>query len=759
MLLKFEFSKHMTWFNILLTVIMLLFNIGITAYQHIDSYSSDTQASKAARADLVQLYEESPEDYEMLYADYLDRLDDYEAQQYQSMFGDDIKNFIQFENKVIDLPNYGDRSLFSDVETILNRTDDHNTKIHSLLKDTSQRILDTDNKNTYLYRYYSELLLTYDKFSQLELPVEDVHGWNEFFSLSTPIIFLTVTSLALFSGVFTLERRVGICNIQRVSKKGGKELTGAKIVYIILSSTVVTALFTLSPLLIFATSTGLSDAGAPIQILDKFAYCPYQISILGYLAIYVLTRVLIFIAFSLAVAALGRYFNAEYPSFVFTALVGALGYIVATIPTSSRLYFLNKFSVVSIANVNILFERYRGLNIFGYCLDYTTTVLLIISLFTAFICILLFLSAKSIAVNTANSFSTKRSVRYTTSLLGTEFYKQCIGNAALLMLIGALLIKCIISASYYTPKNTSTQQAYRDYISQVAGEVTDEKVEAIEAEKEYIDKTLSQYSSMHSAYRSGKISSDDYKKYLGKYNYAEYYEYACELLNERKDYLLSIRDIYPNVEFVYEEGVEKYIFSPLDLPLVLTVVFIGSSMFPVEYQSGFSKIMRLCKNGRNKIFACKVLFTLIFGGVMCVLFGAVDILFLTYNYRLNFLSANIMSVPSLSDIGISMSIGNYMLIHFLIHMFGCILMFLMVTLLSCIMKSHLYTAILSAAVILIPYILEEYGVNMLNLINITRITNPFNFTADLPIYLIYLCAATVIYCIACRSWNGRRRLK
>ena len=50
---------------------------------------------------------------------------------------------------------------------------------------------------------------------------------------------------------------------------------------------------------------------------------------------------------------------------------------------SSELCFLRRFSPKELSWINALFERYRGLRIFGFCADYTVAVILAFLLMSA----------------------------------------------------------------------------------------------------------------------------------------------------------------------------------------------------------------------------------------------------------------------------------------------------------------------------------------------------------------------------------------
>jgi len=271
MLIRREFTKHLTKFNLLLVTVLFIMNIGIAAYQYRDNFTADSRFIRETRESMLKLYFSDTDEYQKLKEDHLARLDDYKASQYKAMFGDFDKARAVFENKLIDLPKYGDRQLFSDIEKVIHTQDRYRSSLLSLLRDSAMRIQEITDTQCYLYQYYSDLIYQYDPFMDLKLPTAEISGWNEYFSLQTPLIFLALASLGLFCGVFCTDKRAGMCNILHVCKRGGREVVRAKLSFIVLTSTIITIIFTLSPLLVFSVSSGLSDGNAPIQSKRKIS--------------------------------------------------------------------------------------------------------------------------------------------------------------------------------------------------------------------------------------------------------------------------------------------------------------------------------------------------------------------------------------------------------------------------------------------------------------------------------------------------------
>lgn len=599
---KFEFAKHHSLFSVLLALLLLLLNIGITAWQYRGSFTDEGRQIAAAQAELIALYNTDREEYDLRLADFNDRVSAYEVDMQISL----VRNGTMpvFENKLIDFPTYGDSQLFRDVKNVVNAPQEYHDAVYALLRDASLRLYELENTDSYIYRYYIELISKYDRFAEVEFEAKRILGWNEFFSLETPLIFLTLASLALFCGTFTVEDRAGMTNLLRVSRRGGSPMTLVKLGYVGVTSVVLTVVFTLSPLLVFALSGGLSSLDAPLQLLDEFTYCRFDLTVGQYLVIYTAVRVLIMLCFSLVVAVIGQYSGSEMPAFVFTVVLAVEGILMDGIDPQSAYYSLAKYSPTALANVNILFTRYRGVNFFGACLDYTFVVIAVTAVLIVAAVALAFTRGAKKSVHVLREKKKFRNHRMSLSLFGAESYKIFVCEGGLSVILAAVLLKCVISGVYYQPTVGMDESTYAEYIAQVQGEVTDEKLAYIDAEAEYIETMLGQYSSMQKQYRDGEITSEEYNEYLSRYNYANFCDRACERLCERRDYVVEMSETHENIQFLYEAGIEKYLTAPLDITAVLAAVFIFGNVFAVEYEKGFSKILRLKKRGGAVSYIC-----------------------------------------------------------------------------------------------------------------------------------------------------------
>ena len=229
-LLHHELHKHLTRFTLVFTSVMLLLNLAVVFLQYMDQLNPEDTMIREAQEALLEDYTNDRDTYDADYADYEERLKEYKsAVSARSYSG--VWTQIEFNNQKIDLKRYGDQQLYRDVDEIITRSEGYNRTIEKVLKSSYSKIREIGIlPGNYVYEYQVALISHYTPLAELDIPTEPVRGWEEFFTLKTPVIFQTVTILGIFVSIFITEKRVRSLNILHISKKGGAPLIAAKLI-------------------------------------------------------------------------------------------------------------------------------------------------------------------------------------------------------------------------------------------------------------------------------------------------------------------------------------------------------------------------------------------------------------------------------------------------------------------------------------------------------------------------------------------------
>jgi len=767
--IKYEILKHMNKFNIIFVAAMLVANFAVVFFQYIDYLNPQATVIKQIKSELFYDYKKERDKFNDEYRDFQERKNEYEMLQRQSALSKDTAFILKFPNKKIDLESYGDRQLYRDVLAIINRAEHYNENINNILFEAHSRMkeMGIEARGQYVYEYQLSLILHYSKLANLEIAIENQYGWNDFFTLTTPVIFLVITFLGVFANIFIIEKRTRILNILNICKYGGSNLIISKLLTLIIFSVSLTLLFSLSPLVILNFTTGLSDPKQYIQAVDMFEFVPYLLEIWQYLFIFIIVRVALFLILALFISVVGQLLSSEIFVFSLSFVFLIINYIISLADINSPLFFLKKFSFFELAFVNVLFDRYRAVNVFDFHIGFSFFTGLLLCLFFASLIILsivfkfknksmLLINFKSKSINANKKIeSFKLTNGFGTSILKFEFNKYLLNKRHIIILIIAAAAKIIISNIYFTPITTNEEKIYQNYIENLKGDITQSQYEFIKEEREYINRAMMEFEEARLDFRDGKMDINEFAVYNQRYNYAKSVERPFDRVDERYRYLTSIlnkNENFDNIEYIYDVGAVKYLFSFFDIILVLFAIVIFSDIFSNEYQSGFIMLMSISKYGGNKTFRAKYFFGLITITASYLFFTFIDLFFLFKNFEMSYLNIGIMSIPDFESFGINMSILQYFIIFKIISYIGFTILTLLIISISNIMKHILKAALIIMFLLFVPAFLEYFGVNILNFMNITSILSPALINENIPQYIFCFISAGVLFIKSRLNW-------
>ncbi|MHB1150912.1 MAG: hypothetical protein ACYCWE_01425 [Eubacteriales bacterium] len=161
----------------------------------------------------------------------------------------------------------------------------------------------------------------------------------------------------------------------------------------------------------------------------------------------------------------------------------------------------------------------------------------------------------------------------------------------------------------------------------------------------------------------------------------------------------------------------------------------------------------LFPNNIKRTYKEKVLFTIITAITVFILFSAIDIAFMNTYFNMDYLSANIMSIPEYAYLDTNLSILNYILIYKSLSCLGFLAFSLMVTGLSQILKNQVKTVITGSFIILVPFLLDYFGFNALGFINMTDFFVPVYADRNIAAYIFCTVLSLAMYLKARFAWS------
>ncbi|MGN1409151.1 MAG: hypothetical protein ACI4XJ_03145 [Eubacteriales bacterium] len=735
-----ELKKLCGKFTLCFTAVMLCLTAVLIFLANLNTLTPAYDEICLKQEQLLYEYQHDRESYDAAFAEYTLQLEAYDEWMYQLRYGDGNPGVFVWQNRIIDTDDYGDRELFRDVESVIDRSKNYGAAIDRLLLETYKKLNDSGiRRGEFLYEYQVNTILRYEKLRSLEPEAHFTRGWNEYFSSEIPTVLLIVTVIGISVQTFLIEKRTRIYPILHTLKRGEIPLRCAKIASLFCISAALSVLFSLIPLSVYSLTTGLSDSAQLIQTLDGFLYCPYEISIMECLLLTVAGR--IFAAFSLAlcVSAIGQVSGSEIISCGTMLLFLVTQALTQSIGETSKYATLKRYNLFETVNFTVFFERYRAVNFFGipisdadFVLSITAVILLCGVLATLF--------AKTgfrdsnLAPKLKKMFklrTRKQLIRtYTPSVLLFEMKKLCLNRRIMCFLLAVTAARCIIAYLSFQPSAAAEDRILREYYSDIAalggcpGDGTDGY---IAAEAEYIKDCTAQYSNMMQAYYAGEISDKELREYTEKYNYAVCAQNALLKLDERRFYLRYMGETYTNLRYIYGEGLTMLLQPEIDFIYIMCLLTVIPPILSGEYQSGFASVQRTCMKGRRETFFVKLICAAGFAALVHLMFGLIDLGFYLSNFTLPDVNASILSLPEFGETGVNLSVAKYYVLTKCISQAGSLILVLLCCGISGLCRKIYYSVFISFAAIVLPILLSFTGFRAAEFFSIESILCPRSF--------------------------------
>lgn len=714
-------------------------------------------------ADFFAEYESSPDELTAYY----DKLLAFNEEQ-SRLFAEAMSNG-NFNFKPETLPdvystdeNYSDMQLFSKLFEAIEAAADYPEvmqkvidRAYSNLEEFGQMGIAADS---FTYRYQLRVIKLYESVRDNVRPeVIYTRGWGEYFDYTIVDLFIFFLLIMLGSVMFAEEKQSGILPIIRTSKNGRARTAAAKILTALIFTWFVTLIFTASTFAVYGLRLGYSSPSNALQSLSEFTLSPYKLTIGEYFAVTIGVKLLAFSLFTLVILAVSTIFY----NYIMIYLCGlgffGLNFLLYTLKYIDSSNPAKNLNLVAVAAVNPIFVRYRAVNLFGNVAGYLPFMLsafLLLSIGCILFTTLRFVRGGEFRPSFLDPIAgriyelsgrAKNAVRnialpeirrnYSMSLFSAEVYKTLISSRFILVVILLLIVKCAYSVDTNSPVRSYADSVYKEYMTLLEGELTDEKREFLTAEREMIESTLSRQTTMQQAYVNDEITFDEYRQYLSDYNYAFSRSELLKIIESHADYLEK-KESTTGIKgwFAYDTGWKKLYSGDADLFLYTAILLLLNGSFASEYLSrsssgGFSQILRATKNGRNRTFYAKLISSGTIAATLTVLFNAVDIAVIFGGYDMAAFNAPLVSIEYFGAVKSDITIGGYLAVFLLLRLAASLIMAMLVCALSELLCRYIPVLGSVAVLTLLPALFAYFGLAAADKISF------LNLLAGTPLYL------------------------
>ena len=785
-MLKYEFKKLLqSKLFVILFALLLLLNIGLCyrsakeaavsvtiepeILEQLDAYNRDSDAWNTEYARLGKVNEEyervSREAFEQAYEEY--KKENPNATSFSYNFPAEE----YFDSAFLaDISKYRDCYM---AYRVLQELDSYEADVGRVVR--AARMAQEDylasgvSEQAYEYRYQGDLIRIYEVNALIEIEYEYAVGWDSYFAYTDGNVLMAILLTVAAVGLCIGEYRSGMLPILHATKGGRMRTLLCKLGVLLCVSAGLVLIFQAAALIVFGSLCGLSSMGNFVQVFEAYKFCPEIITVGEYLALSLGIKTLTLFALGACIMLLGTLCK-DY-ALTFVSSLGVLAaqfalYFFVSVEQFGSYHMLNIFGAM---DTHSYFSRYYSLNVFG------ASVAFIPLLITGYALVALTLSMAAgwMFCKTPGAGRKRKGIKLRLpatavpligrTLIGAELHKLLVGNKLAVILAVLLIAKLLISSGTYVYQSSFTDSVYHEYMTTLAGEVTEEKLQYIEEERKRIDEAGSdaKFSQMMEAHQSGKITSEEYAQYFNEYEYAQERTEHLKRIESHRDYLLGLAEQGKEGHFVYDTGWNALFDGEFDFLLYALVLLSFAGVFADEYRAGAYQILRPSKRGRAGVLCAKYAAAALLALGVFAAFAAIDLGFVLLRFELPMWTAPIQSLPGFAALP-DMTIAQGLIAWLAVKGAAYLLMAMMLLCLSLVTKSVLGTSITVAMVTLLPYFMRRFGMEAASGIDYTYLLDGTTFlqsAAHNASYVKYVVVLAVIICLLTLlgfvKWMGR----
>ncbi len=622
-------------------------------------------------------------------------------------------------------------------------------------------------ENDYEYKYQSDIERIYEVNSLIPIDYEYAVGWDEYHAYTSGNVLLVMLMLVLAPGLCIEEFSSGMYPVLHATKKGRLHTFLNKLGALALFTTLAVVLFTATTMAFYGASYGFSSLGNFVQVFEDFKFCPEIITVGELLAISVLTKILVLFALGTLIMLLSVFIK-KY-ALTFVASLGAVAinfvlYFFISLEQTGSFDMLNLFTVM---DTKTAYTRYYSLNVFEESVPY---IPLSIGLFAVLSVAFAALSAFAFCrTQGAVKIKTKKPIKLPAraipmpcrTLFGAEMGKLLLANKFIIIVAVLLLVKGFVANETFTYTSSFTDSVYHEYMTTLAGEMTDEKLTYIEEERLRIDTAKSTYNQVIADYHNGLITEEEYLVYLDEYNYAQDRDSHFTRIEARRDYILSLQSMGKDAYFVYDTGWNTLFSQGFDYLLYGLVLLLFAGVFANEIRGGIHNILKATGKGRGRLFLAKYAAVLTLATVLFAAFTAIDLNAAMKSFEFPAWDAPIQSLTMFGSQP-SMTVAQFVILWISVKWLAVVLLVTALTGISLLSGKVLNTMASVATVTLMPFLLRRFGLAVAQYFDFTYLLDGTSFlvtAANAPWYfisiiIVFFAITLILTWLSKRGWVG-----
>lgn len=571
------------------------------------------------------------------------------------------------------------------------------------------------DENSFSYKNLYKTAYDYSGLKDTRLSLVNSDSLTATVKYGLTDFFVIAVVLLICIYLFGYEREKGLYSLIRCTKFGRLKTIIAKVAVLFVLSAFVSVAFILADFTVNTFLYGSTDLSVNVQSISEFRNCTLSVTSGQFLLLFALTKIIgIFVISSLLALVFICFSSSAAMYLTGLGAVGAEYLLYTLIGQNSFLNLLKYINIFYILDGGEFFGSYLNLNIFSNAVTSVPIVLAIFGavflLCTVFSCVVFCKRNQQKKANVFSKLFEKIKSRFfringSTSVLKGEIFKFTIQNKMAVVLI--LLVLFAVVSSFGTvryPYSEVSDADYKAYMEYLEGDITSEKEGYIAEQQEYFDGLRQRLDEI----AVNSELSESTKQAMSKSieNILDSKGVAFERVCEQYRRLLELKESGVNARFIDENIYSTFVSSKTrewnDFALLCLVLIIAvPCVFSVEYKNGMINLIRPTRNGKIKLFVRKI--------AVLLMFTLLSFIVVYLPYLIRFISTygtNSFATPIVCIFenlqSSALSVMGAMLVDLLCSLLLALAVVSVITSLSIITESNMFTMVLSTVLIIIP---------------------------------------------------------
>lgn len=525
-----------------------------------------------------------------------------------------------------------------------------------------------------------------------------------FNNISDILLIFAIFASAVF--VFTKDKEIGILNLLHSYRKGRGSLCINKLLVLLIFSALANLVFMGANLAIGGFTYGLGDLTRPIQSVNGFFECSFNLSLWQYLLITFIFKSLGGFLWGVLFAFICSFSGNNAQIYGISVVIAVSEILLYTKnSTLSNYSLLHDFNLVSFIKPDNIFSTYRNINLFNQPFNALIVIPVVWSILLA---LLIFAVVKTFAGEKNREYRKiaigirKKTARHKVhSKIYYAFHKS-LALQKTAYLVAVWLVAVVIFHLSFTKPAGLTDYYYKDYTTDNSGAVTEQTDEVIRIDEEY-------FAMLHEELMSPDTTIERMQEIQGELQR----EGALFMFRSRCE---AIRDNKYDTEIFYDSGYKRAFDvdgnTESKQMALLIMVFSALAISPLisfDRSRGLTSVIYSTASGKKSYLKHSIIVTVtlsVFASIAVMLPYFFNVL---SKYGTQGITLPVQSLEHFADFALPLNVWQYALGLFLVRTMIFTLCALVMLLVSKHSKSRFSATLINVTVFVMPVLIMVVG--------------------------------------------------